>query len=87
MKGTMFYEAKDDTCKHCGCAPGTHIQHRDAKPPHCTASNWPELYELHTNGHVFKAPTIADIQYSACDRCGEQHGARFTRGCQGTKRS
>lgn len=34
-------------------------------------------------GHVFKAPTIEEIKYGNCDRCGLQYGSRYTQGCRG----
>lgn len=40
-----------------------------------------DLYEAHVNGHVYKAPTYTDVEFSNCDNCGEQFGARWTRLC------
>jgi hypothetical protein len=77
----MHYAPKDLTCIRCGCAPDAHLQYRDGKPPHCPAERPSDLYELRANGHVFKAPTYEAIDFTNCDKCGEQFGARGVRLC------
>lgn len=52
-----------------------------AKPAAGPTPRSSDLYEAHMNTHVFKAPTYDGILISACDRCGEQFGARYVRTC------